>query len=91
MSSPTFSLPSSTDEPIACRRLGFVEFSLAEELMRLAVYWLTGYGMDIVAEDGETPASMEFECHTNLAWPLRAPPRGSKGGPRIAGTPHFNS
>jgi hypothetical protein len=30
--------------------------------------WLTGYRMEIVGEDGATPESIEFECHTNLAW-----------------------
>jgi hypothetical protein len=38
--------------------------------------WVTGYQMDVVAEDGKTPESMEFTCHTNLAWPRKKPPLG---------------
>jgi len=38
--------------------------------------WMTGYRMDVVGEDGETPESMDFECHTNLAFPRKAPPPG---------------
>ncbi|MGI9539911.1 MAG: DUF1684 domain-containing protein [Miltoncostaeaceae bacterium] len=41
---PSFTIPSSTDEPIAFRRLGFVGFEFEGEQIRLAVYWLTGYG-----------------------------------------------
>jgi hypothetical protein len=33
--------------------------------------WLTGYSMDVVGEDGETPDSMEFECHSSLSWPRK--------------------
>ncbi len=56
---PTFSLPSSTGEPIRCRRLGFVEFSLAEEPLRLAVYWLTGYGGGILLPFRDATAGEE--------------------------------
>ncbi len=30
--------------------------------------WLTGYQMEVVGADGESPESLEFECHTNLSW-----------------------
>jgi hypothetical protein len=31
--------------------------------------WLTGYSVEVVGPDGEEPESIEYACHTNLAWP----------------------
>ena len=56
--------------PFTTRTVGLTE---SEEVELL---WITGYEMDVVGEDGTTPESMEFECHTNLAWPRRKPPLG---------------
>jgi hypothetical protein len=35
--------------------------------------WLTGYAVEVVDAAGKTPASLDFECHTNLAYPRKAP------------------
>ena len=32
------------------------------------IVWLTGYAIDVTAEDRKTPASMDFVCHANLAF-----------------------
>ena len=49
--------------PFTTRKVSVLETKEPELL------WMTGYSMDVVAEDGHTPESMEFECHANLAWP----------------------
>ena len=56
--------------PFTTRRLRLLG-SDTPELM-----WLTGYRMDIVAEDRQTPESLEYECHTNLNWPQGPSPSG---------------
>ena len=56
--------------PVTTRTVSLAEGSQPELL------WMTGYQMDVVAADGASPESMEFECHTNLAWPRKQPPPG---------------
>lgn len=52
--------------PLTTRRVRFSDASGPE------LVWLTGYVVEVLGADGETPESMEFECHTNLNWPKRA-------------------
>jgi hypothetical protein len=32
------------------------------------IIWMTGFAIDVMAEDRETPASIDFVCHANLAF-----------------------
>lgn len=53
--------------PFAQRKFA-LDPSSASELI-----WLTGYSVEVLDADRRSPASMDFECHTNLAYPRKAP------------------
>jgi hypothetical protein len=55
--------------PVAGQRFTPLEDGATE------MVWLTGYEIDVVADDRETPASLDFVCHANLAF------RGSRKAP----------
>lgn len=56
--------------PVFSRPAALIEGEPAE------LVWLTGFSVDIVGEDGQSPGSIEYECHSNLAWPPGKKPEG---------------
>ena len=48
--------------PVVQRSVSLVDTAEPELL------WLTGYAVDVVEADSTEPASIEYECHSNLAW-----------------------
>jgi hypothetical protein len=52
------------------------KFSLAKRSAPELI-WLTGYSVEVLDSGESTPEAMDFECHTNLAYPKQMPtPRG---------------